>query len=1808
MATNGATVLRLKEKEVVSDFELELLKVNTELKKGNFAVRMPLGYDGVRGKISDTFNEVVETLANFEEEFRDISTTVGKEGKLKKRLSATAIKGSWGSYTDSINNLIDDLVFPAAEIDQVITSVAKGNLSRKMPLEIEGRELRGSFLQTAKTINTMVDQLNSFSEQVTEVALSVGTEGILGGQADVKGVSGIWKELTKSVNTMANNLTNQVRNIAEVATAVATGNLSKKITVDAKGETLELKNTINKMVDQLNSFSEQVTRVALSVGTEGILGGQADVKGVSGIWKELTQSVNTMANNLTSQVRNIAEVATAVAQGNLSRKITVDARGEILELKSTLNKMVDQLSTFASEVTIVAKNVGTDGILGGQARVEGVSGTWKELTESVNTMANNLTNQVRNIAQVTTAVAGGDLSQKITIDARGEILDLKNTINTMVDQLSIFSSEVTRVAKEVGTEGILGGQADVEGVTGTWKALTDNVNTMADNLTYQVRNIAEVATAVAKGDLTKTITVDAKGEIHELKSTINIMVDQLSTFASEVTRVAKDVGTEGILGGQARVEGVSGTWKELTESVNTMANNLTSQVRNIAEITTALANGDLTKKITVDVKGEILDLKNTINSTVDQLSTFGSEVTRVALEVGTEGILGGQAQVRGVSGIWKELTDNVNTMASNLTNQVRNIAQVATAVAQGDLSKKITVTVKGEVSDLKTTINTMVDQLSSFSQEVTRVALAVGTEGMLGGQAKVSGVAGIWKDLTDNVNTMANNLTLQVRGISKVVQAIARGDLTQKISLHAKGEIADLADTINDMTTTLSTFADEVTRVAREVGFEGKLGGQAEVKRVSGTWKDLTDNVNQLANNLTTQVRAIAEVATAVTGGDLTRTVTVEARGEVESLKNYINEMIRNLQQTTQVNKEQDWLKTNLAVFARLLQGQRDIQTVAQMLLSRLAPVAIAQYGGFYIYDSTEDGPVLKLLASYGFSERQTLNKEFRLGEGLVGQCAQEGQRILLREVPQDYIKISSGMGEASPQNIVVIPVLFENGIKSVIELASFNSFSEVHLTFLEQLAESLGIVLNTIAATMRTEQLLTQSQALSEELQQTNEELKEKANLLSQQNKEVEEKNKAVEGARLELQEKAEQLALTSKYKSEFLANMSHELRTPLNSLLILSQKLADNVDGNLSLKQTDYAKNIHASGEDLLNLINDILDLSKIEAGKMTVEISDIYFGEVQTFAERNFGQLAKKLNLDFNIRLDEQLPDVIRTDEKRLQQVLKNLLSNAFKFTEKGHVTLNIYSLHDAGHAFPGMHAAKAGDVIAFAVSDTGIGIPSDKKQIIFEAFQQVDGTTTRKYGGTGLGLSISREIAALLGGEIHLESEEGGGSTFTLFLPQAVLQTSVVSEPEPQPEVVERKMIMRDVPNEVTYVEKRIKDDRDQLQSGDRMALLVVDDVRLGQMFMELAHNTSFKVVVAMTGAEALNLAAKFKPEAIVLDLELTDSWGWVVLDRLKKNADTRHLPLAVVCQEDKISRALKYGVLACLKRSSGRGEFAQVINKLSRFIDRKQRTVLVVSREDDRAAMLRDTVSADSVAVKTTGLAVFEYEKTRAADYDLIIIDRQVGDAAAEDTIQSMVRHVAQQGIPLVIYSEGDLPASLVGQMAKSGAVAAIMRVTNTDKLLEAASLFLHIGESELPPEKSGLLKKMRDQESVLDSKKVLIVDDDIRNIFAISSILEELRMKIFYAEDGKQAIQKLKENSDVDLVLMDIMMPEMDGFETTRQIRLEKEFANLPIIAVTAKAMKGDREKCIEAGASDYLTKPIDTERLISMLRVWLAE
>src|SRR3954465_10759939 len=841
-----------------------LLDALARASDGDFGVRLSTRRKGVVGELHAAFNDLAERNRMMTRELERIGRVIGREGRMTERANLGPVGGAWEESIESINALIDDLVRPTTEVARVIDAVADGDLNQKMALEIEGQPVKGEFLRIGTTVNAMVDQLSSFADEVTRVAREVGTEGQLGGQAQVQGVSGTWRDLTENVNFMASNLTDQVRNISHVTTAVANGDLSQKITVAAKGEVAQLADTINTMVDRLRSFAAEVTRVAREVGTDGKLGGQAEVEDVSGTGRDLTESVNLMASNLTDQVRSISQVSQAVARGDLTQKITVEARGEVAELATTINEMTDTLAIFADQVTGVAREVGTDGKLGGQAEVPNVAGTWKDLTENVNLMASNLTDQVRSISQVSQAVARGDLTQKITVEARGEVAELADTINEMTDTLAIFADQVTDVAREVGTEGKLGGQAEVPNVAGTWKDLTDAVNVMAANLTDQVRNIAQVSAAVARGDLTQKITVEAKGEVAELADTLNEMTDTLAIFAEQVTSVAKEVGTEGRLGGQAEVPNVAGTWKDLTDSVNLMAGNLTSQVRNIAAVTTAVANGDLSQKITVDVKGEVLELKETINTMVDQLSSFSDEVTRVAREVGTEGVLGGQAQVEGVSGTWRDLTESVNFMAGNLTTQVRSISQVSQAVARGDLSQKIEVEARGEVAELADTINEMTDTLAIFAEQVTGVAREVGTEGILGGQAEVPNVAGTWKDLTDSVNVMASNLTSQVRNIAAVTTAVATGDLSQKIEVEARGEVAELADTINRMTGTLAVFADEVTRVAREVGTEGKLGGQAEVPNVAGTWKDLTESVNMLAGNLTSQVRNIAQVTTAV--------------------------------------------------------------------------------------------------------------------------------------------------------------------------------------------------------------------------------------------------------------------------------------------------------------------------------------------------------------------------------------------------------------------------------------------------------------------------------------------------------------------------------------------------------------------------------------------------------------------------------------------------------------------------------------------------------------------------------------------------------------------------------------------------------------------------------------------------------------------------------------------------------------------------------------------------------------------------------
>ena len=1788
--------------------------VTTAVATGDLSKKITVNVKGEILELKNTINTMVDQLSSFADEVTRVAREVGTEGKLGGQAQVKGVSGTWKDLTDSVNFMASNLTAQVRNIAAVTTAVATGDLSKKITVDV-----KGEILELKNTINTMVDQLSSFADEVTRVAREVGTEGKLGGQAEVKGVAGTWKDLTDNVNFMAGNLTAQVRNIAEVTTAVANGDLSKKIEVDVRGEISELKNTINTMVDQLRAFASEVTRVAREVGTEGKLGGQAEVRDVAGTWKDLTDSVNFMAGNLTGQVRNIAEVTTAVARGDLSKKITVDVKGEILELKNTINTMVDQLSSFASEVTRVAREVGTEGKLGGQAEVTGVAGTWKDLTDSVNSMAGNLTGQVRNIADVTTAVARGDLSKKITVDVRGEILELKNTINTMVDQLRSFADEVTRVAREVGTEGKLGGQADVRGVEGTWRDLTDSVNSMAGNLTGQVRNIAEVTTAVATGDLSKKITVDVKGEILELKNTINTMVDQLRSFASEVTRVAREVGTEGKLGGQAEVKGVAGTWKDLTDNVNFMAGNLTAQVRNIAAVTKAVASGDLSKKITVDVRGEILELKDTINTMVDQLRSFASEVTRVAREVGTEGKLGGQADVRDVAGTWKDLTDSVNSMAGNLTGQVRNIAEVTKAVASGDLSKKITVDVKGEILDLKVTVNTMVDQLSSFAAEVTRVAREVGTEGKLGGQAQVKGVSGTWKDLTDNVNFMAGNLTSQVRGIARVVTAVANGDLKQKLTVEAKGEIAALADTINGMIETLATFADQVTTVAREVGVEGKLGGQASVPGAAGTWKDLTDNVNELAANLTTQVRAIAEVATAVTKGDLTRSIKVEAQGEVALLKDNINEMIVNLKDTTLKNAEQDWLKTNLAKFSRMLQGQKDMLTVGRLILSELAPVVSAQHAVFYTYDAMREQPCLTLLASYAYERPSEVGKQLELGQGLVGQCALEKQKIVLANLPAEYIRISSGLGGAAPINVIVLPVVFEGQVKAVLELASFERFNPTHQVFLDQLTESIGIVLNTIEANMRTEDLLKQSQSLAEELgsrqeelQQTNQELQEKARLLAHQNVEVEQKNTEVEQARQALEEKAEQLALTSKYKSEFLANMSHELRTPLNSLLILSDQLSQNPDGNLTAKQTDYAKTIHSSGNDLLMLINDILDLSKIESGTVVLDVGDLRFSDLHNYVERTFRHVAENRGVDFVVELDPYLPRSLTTDSKRLQQIIKNLLSNAFKFTHHGRVALRAEIAHEGWHA-DNVALASSESVVAITVSDTGIGIPVEKQQIIFEAFQQADGSTSRKYGGTGLGLAISRETARLLGGEIRLTSTPDVGSEFTLYLPQIFVPQKTVRRII-TPAVNHQKVTVpeADVAGEIgtdsiSTPEIESGDDRDCISADDRSILIVDNDGGFTDFVFEAARQAGFKSLITPSGAMALTLARDYQPRAILLDISLPDIDGWRVLRRLKQDPQVWHIPVYVVSSADSLEHGFRAGAQGILQKPIQTADQLRTFLGLVRqFVDRVERRVVIVEGNAERRHKLFDLLTSVHVEVfpaESGAAAIIAMENGGA---DCVVLTPDPTDMSLPTLAEQALSRCERSRTPIFLYAEGGASTESRHRLNHLAKEFDLQFVEDAGELVYRAAMALCQPISSLSEQQRRYVFKKWNQSPVLAGKKALIVDDDVRNIFALTSVLERYDMVAVFAETGRSAISLLEDSGDVDVVLMDIMMPEMDGVDTMKAIRMNPRFKDLPIVAVTAKAMKGDREKCIEAGAWDYLSKPVDSKQLLTALRAWL--
>ncbi|MFL5981736.1 MAG: response regulator, partial [Gaiellaceae bacterium] len=1165
------------------------------------------------------------------------------------------------------------------------------------------------------------------------------------------------------------------------------------------------------------------------------------------------------------------------------------------------------------------------------------------------------------------------------------------------------------------------------------------------------------------------------------------------------------------------------------------------------------------------------------------------------------------------------------------------------------------------ILELKNTINTMVDQLSSFADEVTRVAREVGTEGKLGGQAEVKGVSGVWKDLTDSVNGLANNLTGQVRNIADVTTAVARGELSKKITVDARGEILELKETINTMVDQLSTFAAEVTRVAKEVGTEGKLGVQAQVEGVSGVWKGLTDNVNQLAGTLTTQLRAISEVSQAVTQGDLTRSIAVEAQGEVAELKDTINQMIANLAETTRTNQEQDWLNSNMARFTGMLQGERDLETVSRLIMSELTPLVGAQHGAFFMMESPDgegDDFELRLISSYGYKQRKNVPTHFKIGEGLVGQSALELKPILLTQAPEDYVRITSGLGEASPVNVIVLPVLFEEQVMAVVELASFQRFTPTQQTFLEQLAESIGVVLNTIQANMRTEELLEQSQELTqelqsqseelqaqqeelqqtnkeleeqaaslkaseellqtqqEELQQTNEELEEKAQLLEEQNRRIEIKNREIELARAALEERAEQLALSSQYKSEFLANMSHELRTPLNSLLILAKLLGENPEHNLSEKQIEFANTIYSAGSDLLTLINDILDLSKVEAGRMEVNVGDVKLTDLREFVERSFRPVAEDKQLDFHIDVHgANLPPTIATDEQRLQQVLRNLLSNAFKFTESGSVRLRIGLAE--GRQFASEALSRADAVLEFAVEDTGVGIPQDKLRLIFEAFQQADGTTSRRFGGTGLGLSISREIARLLGGEIHVESIVGGGSTFTLYLPTTfqavehkprdggepadVVFTVGEGNGGPPPTPPEEREL-----DPALLLPSDVRDDRDDIQQGDRVVLIVEDDPDLARTELDVARERGFKGIVAMRGDSGLALAHEYKPDAIILDMTLPVMDGWGVLDRLKQHPETRHIPVHIVSGGDGRQNALRAGAVAFVEKPVSKEGLDETFGDIRTFIDREVKRLLVVEDDEDQRQAVIELIGGGDVEVTAVGSSEEAFEALALQRYDCMVLDLKLPKSGGFELLERIKQDERHAATPVIVYTGKELTQRETTRLQKLADTIIVKDASSPERLLDETALFLHRVERKLPQEKRRLLEQLHSAEEVFKDKKILIVDDDVRNVFALTSVLEAHGMEVIYAENGRDGIDVLRANPDVDLVLMDIMMPELDGYQTTGAIRENGTFKQLPIICLTAKAMKGDREKAIAAGASDYITKPVDTDQLLSLMRVWL--
>ncbi|MDM8535552.1 response regulator [Desulfobacterales bacterium HSG17] len=1406
------------------------------------------------------------------------------------------------------------------------------------------------------------------------------------------------------------------------------------------------------------------------------------------------------------------------------------------------------------------------------------------------------------ISRIVDLMSAGDYGQRLknrSYDDR-----MVDGINRMCNNLSDIVIQANAISSGNYT-------ADI-----TPRSENDELGIAMQRMTRTFREMGQIVEKVSQGDFSQKI--NKKGENDLLAENFNSMLYVLRVFSTELSRVALEVGTEGILGGQARIENVSGAWKDLIENVNLMARNLTNQVRDIAQVAGAVANGDLSRKITIEARGEILDLKITINRMVDRLNAFSSEVTRVAKEVGTEGRLGGQAQVRDVSGTWLDLTNNVNFMAENLTNQVRNIASVTTAVAKGDLTRKIIVDANGEILELKNTINTMVDRLNSFSSEVIRVAREVGTDGKLGGQADVEGVSGIWLRLTDNVNTMADNLTDQVRGIIMVVTDVAQGRFSSKFQLEAKGEIAGLVNTINNMTETLSLFAIQVTDVAHDVGVKGLLGRQAEVPNAKGAWRELTDNVNRLADNLTVQLRAIGEVATSVTQGNLDRTVDVAAQGEVELLKNNVNIMIGNLRETTRTGTEQNWLNSNLARFNRMLQEQKDIKNLADMLLSGLAEILPVRHSVFYLNDDKDGEVVYSLFSSYGYQKRKFLPNLFREGEGLTGQCAREKKRILVSHVPEDYIRIGSGLGEAVPQNIILVPAQFDDQVLAVIELASFEEFDEIQLSFLDQLAESTAIVINSIGSARRTERLLIESQSMSEELQEqqeelksANEELEEQTQKLETSKMSVEQRNTELEKAREELNERAMELALSSKYKSEFLANMSHELRTPLNSILLLSGMMAKGQTGELDEEQLKHSQIIHDAGSELLQLINEILDLSKIESGKMPVHLDEMELKDVTENAKHMFLPVAADQGLEFFIHIDENMPPVIRTDPDRVQQVIRNFLSNAFKFTEHGSVRLIIHSVHKenidsiiGSQEIRDKISSSSHDFFAMSVQDTGTGIPKDKMHMIFEAFQQADGSISRTKGGTGLGLSISREIANILGGTLALSSKEEEGSVFTLILPvhpNQELEDSSEQENIKNPET-------RALPDSPKIIQERIEDDRLKISGKDERVLLVVeDDPRFAITLMELGRKHKFKVIHANRGTDGINLAEQFLPCAILLDIQLPVMDGWTVMRHLKKNPATRHIPVHVISVVAEENFGYRLGAVQYLVKPVKPKELEQTFSLIDEHLEKKMRKLLIIEDNENEREAVKKIIGNGDVTVTGVGTGKKGIEELKTGNYDALVLDLSLPDMNGYDVLKTISKSPEIKRIPTIIYTGKDLSIQDERKLRRYAETIVIKTAESPGRLLEETTIFLHRVQADMDEMRQNLLAEIAGEDKTLKNRTVLLVDDDIRNAYALNAIMERKGLNVINAANGQEGLDMLKEHPEIDIVLMDVMMPVMDGLEAMRRIRSLDKHAELPIIALTAKALKEDRDNCLEAGASDYMSKPLDHDQLLSLIRVWLS-